>query len=376
MSDFRLALGTIQINHGSFGATPEPVMAAADKWRREFEADPTHFMRKLWAPSVAQARVKLAAFLNADPEGLVFVMNASEGANAVLRSLAFAPGDEILVSDHGYRAVSKTVQHVCAMSGATTRVAQVPFPLSEESQILGPIEAAMSSRTRLIVIDHITSPTASVMPVAKIQAMARLRGIPVLIDGAHAPGQLALDLKALDPDFYVGNCHKWLFAAKGAAFLSVAPRFRAPLHPGTISHGYGQGLAAEFDWVGTRDVGAWLSVPDGIAYGEKLGWAKLRARNDGLIDRAVTLLARSWGTRIGSPQGLRAHMGAVEIPLAGAADEARAQKLWSRLYEVHRIQMPVIAFAGALWARPSAQIYNELPDYEALAKVDWRKLDG
>jgi isopenicillin-N epimerase len=375
MPDFHLAPGTIQINHGSFGATPEPVMAAADKWRREFESDPTHFMRKLWAPSLAQARAKLATFLNADPEGLVFVMNASDGANAVLRSLRFAPGDEILITDHGYRAVTRTIQHVCAMSGAAMRTAQIPFPLSEESQILGPLEAAMSSRTRLIVIDHITSPTASVMPVAKIQALARRRGIPVLIDAAHAPGQLHLDLKALDPDFYVGNCHKWLFAAKGAAFLAVAPRFRSLLHPGTISHGYGQGLAAEFDWVGTRDVGAWLSVPDGIAYGETLGWAKLRARNDGLIDQVVTLLARSWGTRIGSPQGLRAHMGTVEIPLGGAADEARAQKLWSRLYEVHRIQMPVIAFAGALWARPSAQIYNELPDYEALAKVDWRKLD-
>lgn len=376
MSDFALAPGTIQLNHGSFGATPIPVMDAAERWRREFEADPTHFMRKRWAPSLAEARAKLASFLNADPEGLVFVTNASEGANAVLRSLAFAPGDEILTTSHGYRAVTRTVQHVCARSGAAHRVAEIPYPLSEESQIVGPIAAAMSSRTRLVVIDHITSPTASVLPVAEIQALARRRGIPVLIDGAHAPGQLALDLRALDPDFYVGNCHKWLFAAKGAAFLSVAPKFRALLHPGTISHGYGQGLAAEFDWVGTRDVGAWLSVPDGIAYGEKLGWAGLRARNDRLIDQAVALLAKSWGTRIGAPQGLRAHMGSVEIPLAGPADEARAQKLWTRLYDVHRIQIPVIGFAGSLWARPSAQIYNELPDYEALAKVDWRQLDG
>ncbi|MFM7347458.1 MAG: aminotransferase class V-fold PLP-dependent enzyme [Tagaea sp.] len=375
MPDFLLAPGTIQLNHGSFGATPAPVMAAAEKWRRDFEADPTHFMRKLWAPSLAVARAKLAAFLNADPEGLVFVMNASDGANAVLRSLAFAPGDEILTASHGYRAVTRTVQHVCAMTGAAHRVLDIPYPLSDESQILAPIEAALSSRTRLIVVDHITSPTACVLPVARIQAMARLRGIPVLIDGAHAPGQLALDLKALDPDFYVGNCHKWLFAAKGAAFLSVAPQFRARLHPGTISHGYGQGLAAEFDWVGTRDVGAWLSVPDGIAYGEAIGWAQLRGRNDAMIDEAVAVLSKAWGTRIGTPKGMRAHMGAVEIPLDGPADEARAQKLWTRLYEVHRIQMPVIAFAGCLWARPSAQIYNESAHYAALARVDWRKLD-
>lgn len=376
MSDFILAPGTIQLNHGSFGGTPVAVMDSAECWRREFEADPTHFMRKRWADEIAKSKAALAEFLNADPAGLVFVMNASEGANAVLRSLSFAPGDEIMTTSHGYRAVTKTVQHVCAQTGAAHRIVDIPYPLTDDAAILAPIEAALSPRTRLIVIDHITSPTAAVMPVAKIQAMARLRGIPLLIDGAHAPGQLALDLKALAPDFYVGNCHKWLFAAKGAAFLSVAPKFRALLHPGTISHGYGQGLAAEFDWVGTRDVGAWLSVPDGIAYGAKLGWAKLRARNDGLIDQAVTLLARAWGTRIGAPQGLRAHMGAVEIPLGGAADEARAQKLWTRLYEAHRIQMPVIAFAGVLWARPSAQIYNELPDYEALAKVDWAKLDG
>jgi isopenicillin-N epimerase len=278
----------------------------------------------------------------------VFVTNASEGASAVLRSLAFAPGDEILATDHGYRAISKTVQHVCATSGASMRIAQIPFPLTEESAIVGPIEAAISSRTRLIVVDHVTSPTASVLPVAKVQALARRRGIPVLIDGAHAPGHLHLDLRALDPDFYVGDCHKWLFAEKGAAFLSVAPRFRSALHPGTISHGYSQGLAAEFDWVGTRDVGAWLSVPDGIEYGEKLGWTKLRARNDGLFGQAVALLAKAWGTRIGAPQGLRAHMGSVEVPLTGPADEARAQKLWTRLYDAHRIQMPVIAFAGSL----------------------------
>ncbi|MCZ8122280.1 MAG: aminotransferase class V-fold PLP-dependent enzyme [Magnetospirillum sp.] len=377
MSDFRLAPGTIQLNHGSFGATPEPVMAAAEAWRRDFEADPTHFMRARWAPCLAEARAKLAAFLNADPAGLAFVTNASEGANAVLRSLAFAPGDEILVTSHGYRAVAKTVAHVCATSGAAMRVADVPFPLTDDAQILAPIEAALSTRTRLIVVDHITSPTATVFPVAKIQALGRKRGIPVLIDGAHAPGQLALDLAALAPDFYIGNCHKWLFAAKGAAFLCVAPPFRMRLHPGTISHGYGHGLAAEFDWTGTRDVGAWLSVPDGIAYAERHGgWPALRARNAAMIDAAVATLAKAWGTRIGAGAGMRAQMGCVEIPLAGPADEARAQALWTKLHAAYRIQMPVIAFAGALWARPSAQIYNSPADYDALARVNWRALDA
>jgi isopenicillin-N epimerase len=376
VSDFILTPGTIQINHGSFGATPIPVLDAADAWRREFEADPTHFMRRRWAAAIGESKATLAAFLNADVEGLAFVMNASDGVNAVLRSLDFAPGDEILVTSHGYRAVSKTVEYVCARSGATARVADVPFPLSGPEEVLAAIDAATNSRTRLIVVDHITSPTAAVFPVAAIQVQARKRGVPVLIDGAHAPGQVPLDLASLAPDFYVGNCHKWLFAAKGAAFLYVAAPFRTRIHPGTISQGYGQGLAAEFDWVGTRDVGAWLSVPDGIAYGEALGWAQLRQRNNDLASDAVKLLAQVWGMRIGTPDAMRAHMGSVEIPLAGPADEARAQKLWTKLYDAHRIQMPVIAFKDRLWARPSVQIYNSPADYEELAKVDWRALDA
>jgi isopenicillin-N epimerase len=376
VSDFILSPDTIQINHGSFGATPIPVLDAADAWRRKFEADPTHFMRRLWAPSLADAKAKLAAFLNADTQGLAFVMNASDGANAVLRSLDFAPGDEILVTSHGYRAVSKTVEHVCRRSGATARIVDIPFPLTGPEAVVDAVDTSTTSRTRLIVVDHITSPTAAVFPVAAIQTRARKRGVPVLIDGAHAPGQVPLDIAALAPDFYIGNCHKWLFAVKGAAFLYAAPPFRARLHPGTISHGYGQGMEAEFDWVGTRDVGAWLSVPDGIAYGETRGWSQLRQRNNDLASDAAKLLAQVWGTRIGTPDSMRAHMASVEIPLTGPADEARAQKLWSRLYDTHRIQMPVIAFAGALWARPSAQIYNRAADYEALAKVDWRKLDA
>jgi isopenicillin-N epimerase len=376
VSDFILSPDTIQINHGSFGATPIPVLDAADAWRRKFEADPTHFMRRLWAPSLAEAKAKLAAFLNADVAGLAFVMNASDGANAVLRSLDFAVGDEILVTSHGYRAVSKTVEHVCRRSGAVARVVVIPFPLTGPNSVVDAIDAAITARTRLIVVDHITSPTAAVFPVAAIQTRARKRGVPVLIDGAHAPGQVPLDLAALAPDFYIGNCHKWLFAAKGAAFLYAAPPFRDRLHPGTISHGYGQGMAAEFDWVGTRDVGAWLSVPDGIAYGENLGWAQLRQRNNDLASDAAQLLSQVWGTRIGTPDSMRAHMASIEIPLTGPVDEARAQKLWSKLYDAHRIQMPVIAFAGALWARPSVQIYNRAADYEALAKVDWRKLDA
>jgi isopenicillin-N epimerase len=376
VSDFILSPDTIQINHGSFGATPIPVLDAADAWRRKFEADPTHFMRRLWAPSLAEAKATLAAFLNADIAGLAFVMNASDGANAVLRSLDFAAGDEILVTSHGYRAVSKTVEHVCRRTGAIARVVDIPFPLTGPEAVVDAIDAAITPRARLIVVDHITSPTAAVFPVAAIQTRARKRGVPVLIDGAHAPGQVPLDIAALAPDFYVGNCHKWLFAAKGAAFLYAAPQFRDRLHPGTISHGYGQGMAAEFDWVGTRDVGAWLSVPDGIAYGEALGWAQLRQRNNDLAGDAAALLAQVWGTRIGTPDSMRAHMACVEIPLPGPADEARAQTLWSKLYDAHRIQMPVIAFAGALWARPSVQIYNRAGDYEALAKVDWRKLDA
>ena len=354
-----------QLNHGSFGATPRLVRDAAEAWRRRMEEDPTHFVRRIWPVAIAEARQKLAAFLNADADGLAFVENATQGANAVLRSLDLGPGDSIVTTEHGYRAVAKTVDYVCRRAGAAhVRLAQKRTPAE--------IAKKLPPKTKLLIVDHITSPSALVLPIAEILAAVRPLGVPVLVDGAHAPGQLALDLAALGADFYIGNCHKWVFAAKGAAFLSVAPEWRSRLHPPTISHGLDQGLAAEFDWIGTRDVGAWLSVPDGIAFGASYGWDKIRTHNNNLCAAMAARLAAAYGTEIRGG----AHMAAIRLPLSGEIDEARALRLLARLYDKVRVQAPVTVFDGALWVRVSAQIYNEAADYDRLAELDWATLDA
>ncbi|MBI3505938.1 MAG: aminotransferase class V-fold PLP-dependent enzyme [Proteobacteria bacterium] len=372
--EFLLDPAVTILNHGSFGATPRAVMDAAEGWRRRMEADPTGFVRRVWPSAVAAARTVLAKFLKADPEGLVFVENATQGANAVLRSLDFAPGDEIVFTAHGYRAVTRTIEHLCSRIGAVPRIVPLPFPDITADAVVAGVAAAIGPKTKLVVVDHITSPTALVLPAARLVALARERGVPVLVDGAHAPGQLDLDLGALGADFYVGNAHKWLFAAKGAAFLSVAPQWRDRIHPTTISHGLGKGLAAEFDWVGTRDVGAWLSVPDGIAFGERHGWPAIRAHNNALRAAAAKRIAAAYGTPVGGPEDMHGHLASIGLPLDGPADETRAVALLGALYDRHRIQAPVMAFGGRLWVRISAQIYNDIGQYERLAAVDWSEL--
>ncbi len=370
-AEFQLDYSTAQLNHGSFGATPISVRDAAEAWRRRMEADPTHFVRRVWPDAVAAARAALAAFLNADPDGLVLVENATQGANAVLRSLDLRPRDHIVTTNHGYRAVAKTVDYVCRRSGAV----HVRLDFGRAVPNAADLAAQLPKRTRLLIVDHITSPSALVLPVAEILAAARKLGVPVLVDGAHAPGQLPLDLAALDADFYVGNCHKWLFAAKGAAFLSVAPAHRKWVHPPTISHGLDQGLAAEFDWTGTRDVGAWLSIPDGLAFGTRFGWPDIRAHNNALAAAMAARLAAAFGTEILGPPEARAHLAAIRLPLGRACDETRAAALLARLYDVGRVQAPIMAFENALWVRVSAQIYNVPADADRLAGIDWAALE-
>jgi isopenicillin-N epimerase len=372
--EFLLDPAVTVLNHGSFGATPRAVMDAAEGWRRRMEADTTGFIRRIWPSAVAAARNAAAAFLKADPDGVVLVDNATQGANAVLQSLAFAPGDEIAMTTHGYRAVAKTVELVCRRTGAFPRVVALPFDGISDDAVVASVGAAIGPRTKLVIVDHITSPTALVLPVARLVAEARRHGVPLLVDGAHAPGQVELDLGALDADFYVGNAHEWMFAGKGAAILSVAARWRGRIHPTSISHGLDKGLHAEFDWTGTRDVGSWLSIPDAIAFGTRYGWSRIRAHNDGLCARAAARIAAAYGTEICGPAHMRAHLAAIRLPLDGPADEARALTLYSALYDRHRIQAPVMAFGDRLWVRVSAQIYNDMAQYERLAAVDWTAL--
>lgn len=358
-SEWRLDPDFLTVNHGSFGATPLCVRAEQDAWRDRMEAQPTRFMSQL--PALLRAAAdRLGTFLCAEGRDIAFTDNATTGCNAVLRSLKLAPGDEILVLSHVYGAVRNTVRFVTERSGASVTEAIVPFPDFSDDGVVAAVAAALTPRTRLAAIDHIASHSALVMPAARIVAACHAAGVPVLIDGAHAPGQIDLDLTAISADFYAGNCHKWLSAPKGSAFLWVAPARQPALHPTVISHGLGGGFLAEFDWTGTRDPSAALSVPAALDFHERLGGAALRARNIALAAEGAVLVARRLNTEAVATSG---SMGLVRLPWDGSPLDLRARLLAAGT------DAPVHAIGGANWLRLSAFAYNELDDYARLADL-------
>jgi isopenicillin-N epimerase len=359
----------LTVNHGSFGATPRVVLDAQLEWRRRLEAQPTLFMRKVLPEALRSSAEQLGSFVCGAGRDLVFVENATSGCNAVLRSLSLQPDDEILILSHAYGAVRNTVQYVAKWSGAQVVEAEISFPQPEKTSILANVSAALSTRTRIAVIDHITSHSALVLPLSKIVEICHAAGVPVLVDGAHGPGQIDVDLTALDADWYVGNCHKWLMAPKGCAFLWSRPDRQNDLHPTTVSHGYGNGYLAEFDWTGTRDPSAFLAVDAAIAFHHQLGGAALQARNAELAQRGAAIVACHFGTDTGSSPEWCASMAMVRLPpLFGAATLDQALRVRRHLLDAD-CDAPMFAISGQLWVRISAQAYNVEADYERLSAL-------
>lgn len=358
----------LTVNHGAYGATPKVVLAAQDEWRRRMEAQPSMFMRLTLPSALRAAADALARFVGAEGDDLVFVDNATTGCNAVLRSLDFAPGDEILILSHAYGAVRNTIRYLADRHRLTVVEAKIAFPRPDADQIVAAVAAALTERTRIAVLDHITSSSAIVMPIARLVGLCREAGVPVLVDGAHGPAQVALDLTALGPDWYVGNCHKWLMAPKGCAFLWARHDRQAEIHPLTISHGFGRGYLEEFDWTGTRDPSAFLAVEAALSFHEALGGAALRERNRALAERGAAILASALATEVGARPEYSGAMQLVRLPITGPATPERALAARHQL-EVRGCDAPVSAVDGGLWLRLSAQAYNEEADYERLASI-------
>ena len=371
--EFLLRPDFLSVNHGSFGATPRVVLAAQLEWQRQMEAQTGVFFRRTLPDALRAAADRLAGFLGADGKDIAFVENATSGCNAVLRSCQLASGDEIVLLSHVYGAVRNTVRYVTERAGAHIVEAMLPFPRPDADVIVASVRAALTERTRLAVIDHITSGSALVMPLAEIIAICHARGVPVLVDGAHAPAQVTLDLRTLGADWYTGNCHKWLCAPKGSAFLWVAPEHQATLHPLTISHGFGGGFLSEFDWTGTRDPSAWLATGVAIDFHRRMGGEALRARNVALAAEATGLLARRLNTEVGTEGATAGAMGLVRLPLAGDVSVQRSLRLRELLLEAGT-DAPTHVLGGSLWLRLSAFAYNELADYEQLAEIVARVL--
>ncbi len=365
---FKLDATTTFINHGSFGLTPFAVLAAQEALRAEMERQPVQFLsRAALQPRLRAAAGQLAAFLGAAGEDLVFVDNATTGVNAVLRSFALRPGDEVLITDHTYPAVRNAVRFVCGRAGARMIEAKLPFPVDSPDSILAAVTAALRERKRLAVFDLVSSASAILMPAAALARTCRDAGARVLIDAAHGPGMLDLDLPALQADWVTGNVHKWLFAPKGCALLWATKEAQQDLHPTVISHGFEQGFANEFDWTGTRDPTAWLAVPAALDFYRSMGDGALRDRNHGLAVAAAGLLAERWGTEAGAPAEMVGAMAVVRLPGRHPGTVAAAQAVHDRLWQKYHIEVPVMVIGPALWVRISAQIYNDLEDYARLA---------
>jgi isopenicillin-N epimerase len=376
--DFLLAEGIDHLNHGGYGATPRVVLDAAREWQQRMEADPSTFFRRDLAGVMRQAADRVARFLGGRGEDWAFVENATSGLNAVIASLSPMQGDEIVCLSQVYGAIGNALRHHAARAGARLVEVAVPVPFVDPAPLLEALAAAIGRRTRLACFDHITSAGAVVLPLREMAALCRERGVPVAVDGAHAPGQIALDVPALGVDWYVGNLHKWAFAAKGTGVIWCAPERQRELHPTAISHALGQGFTAEFDYTGTRDNSAWLAAPAALDYLDSLGSEAVRTHNAALARAAGDMLIGAWDSEAAAAPEFCASMVAVRLP-GGAnyqdrgGDRTAARALAARLNQDHGITAGVMVLAGApwggLWIRVSGQIYNEIADYGHLAAI-------
>ncbi|MCE2990031.1 MAG: aminotransferase class V-fold PLP-dependent enzyme [Nitrosomonadaceae bacterium] len=362
------------LNHGSYGATPRVVQAAQQRWRDRLEAEPVRFMSDELPPALDAALASLATFVGVSRDNIVLVENATAGANAVLRSIDWQRGDRVVIANHGYPALKNTLRYLAQTRGIEVIEAPLPWPITDATQIVDAYVGALDG-ARLVVIDHIFSPLAFAIPddaLAAILDACRARGVKVLVDGAHAPALLPLQLDALvaqGMDWYVGNCHKWLCAPKGAGFLYAAPHAQAGLHPTVISNYFGEGFQREFAWCGTADPSARLCVPDAIAFLNGLGLPRYRSHLKTQAADAARLIADAWQVQLGAPLDWCPSMVTIPLPIDEAASAEGVARWRNRLLAEHRIEVPIHPLAGRLWVRISAQVYNELSDYEALARA-------
>jgi len=370
------------LNHGSFGSCPRPVLDFQTALRDRMERQPVQFLVRDLEPMLNDARAVLAQFVGANPDNLVFVPNATSGVNTVLRSLTFESGDELLVTDHEYNACRNALQFVASRAGAKVVVAALPFPVDSPGRLVEAILSRVTSRTRLVLVDHVTSQTALVLPIAEIVRELAARGVDTLVDGAHAPGMVPLRLEELGAAYYTGNCHKWLCAPKTAGLLHVRPDRQHLIHPLAISHGLTSPrkdcsrYLIEFGWPGTWDPTACLSVPEALRFlGSQLpgGMDAVQSRNRRLALEARQILCQTLQIPAPCPDELIGAMASVPLPDAPDGQTPDGPLYIDRLQDPllfqHGIEVPVIPWPQSpkRLLRISAQLYNQTSDYEKLS---------
>lgn len=372
------------LNHGAFGSCPKPVLDFQNDIRQRLERNAMQFLVYDLEPALDEARQALASFVGAKCEDLVFVSNATAGVNTVLRSLTWKKGDELLTTNHAYNACRNALEYIADRFGARVVTARIPFPFTTESQLVDPILQAVTPKTRLLLLDHITSPTAIVFPAQKIVKALAALGVDTLIDGAHVPGMQQLNLQKLGAAYYTGNCHKWLCAPKGAAFLHVRADKQKDIRPLIISHGANSPrkdrsrFLIEFGWTGTADPSAFLSIPEALRFMGSLlpgGWPEVMAQNHEMALKARRILCATLNVPPPCPEKFLGSMAAVPLPDSPSTEPPKSPLYVSALQEKLRnqfkIETPIAPWPAAprQILRVSAQLYNSPGQYERLAGI-------
>ena len=378
------------LNHGSFGACPRIVLQKQEALISELEQDPIKFLapERDLLPKLDAVRRTIADLVNAPASDLAFVRNATDGVNAVLGSFPLKEDDQILITNHGYNACSNAARHVAEKAGAEIVVADIPFPLESDTDVMAAIENKITSRTRLILIDHVTSPTGLILPVEQVISLARAKDIRVLIDGAHTPGMIPLNLTTLAPDYYTANHHKWLCGPKSSGFLFVQPEWQTQVRPNVISHGANQDCSTrtrfltEFDWIGTYDPTPLLAVPTAIAFLESLypeGLDQLYQRNHEAVVKARQVICNTLQTEFPCSNEMLGSMASVPLNATRLTEHDKSTAtLQQRLYQEHSLELPVFQLrdSGRWCLRISMQAYNEACQIDRLASALSHLTDG
>ena len=368
---FLLSPDVIFFNHGSFGACPRPVFEAYQAWQLELERQPIDFLGRRRADLMRQARECLAAYVGADADELVYVPNATTGLNTVVRSLALQEGDEVLGTDHEYGALDRTWRFVCGKRGARYIRQPVPLPIQSAEQVVEAIWSGLTPRTRVLFFSHITSPTAIIFPAAELVRRAKQAGIITVIDGAHAPGQIPLDLRTLGVDFYSGNCHKWMCAPKGSAFMYVRREMQHLVEPLVVSWGWeserpgSSRFIDEQEWQGTRDIAAYLSVPAAIEFMAGHDWTRVRRECHELARTARRRVSGLTGLPSVTPDSPAWFSQMTTLPIPPCDLDA----LRRRLHDEYHIEIPVVNWNGRQFIRISIQGYNTRQDVDDLGRA-------
>jgi len=366
--EFLLRPGVVFLNHGSYGASPRPVFDAYQEWQRELEGQPVEFLGRRLRGLLEASRAALGAYVGADGDDLVYVPNSTFALNVVARALPLSPGDEVLGTDHEYGAIERTWRFVCGRRGARYVRQAVPLRPSSPGEVVEAIWAGVTPRTRVLFLSHITSPTATVFPIEPLLRRARAAGILSVVDGAHAPGQLPLDLEALGADFYAGNCHKWLCAPKGSAFLHARREVQELLSPLVVSWGWQSDRPGPSRFVdeqqlqGTRDPAAFLAVPAAIRFLEQHDWPAVRRRCHDLLAGARRAIGALTGLPPLTPDTPDWYAQMAAFPLPPCDGPA----LKERLYRSYQIEVPVTSWQGLAFVRVSVQGYTSAADVAAL----------